>query len=130
MKNIYFSFLIIACLITKGVAQVGINENNNTPDVSAMLDISSTDKGILIPRLTYAQRNAILNPATGLMVYQSDSLTGFYFYKGASWTFLINDSNNSTIRDVDNDTKIQVEEGADEDIIRFDNTGVEVISRE
>ena len=65
-------------------AQVGIN--TNTPDTSSALDIESTTGGILIPRLTEIQRDAVLGPATGLMIYQTDEDSGFYFYNGSVWT--------------------------------------------
>ena len=66
-------------------AQVGINTNGASPNASAMLDISSTDKGILIPRMTTAERELINSPATGLMVYDSDEST-FWYYNGTAWT--------------------------------------------
>ena len=65
-------------------AQVGIN--TNTPDASSALEIASTTGGILIPRLTETQRDAIATPATGLMIYQTDQTTGFYFFNGIAWT--------------------------------------------
>ena len=65
-------------------AQVGIN--TNTPDASSALEIASTTGGILIPRLTETQRDAIVTPATGLMIYQTDQTTGFYFFNGIAWT--------------------------------------------
>jgi hypothetical protein len=65
-------------------AQVGIN--TNTPDASSVLEIKSTTGGILIPRMTEAQRDAIALPASGLMIYQTDEVSGFYFYNGTGWT--------------------------------------------
>lgn len=59
---------------------VGIG--TTTPNSSAALDIQSTDKGVLVPRLTTAQRNAIVTPAAGLMIYQIDGNAGFHFNKG------------------------------------------------
>ena len=56
-----------------------------TPATSAALDVSSTDKGILIPRLTLAQRDAVSYPETGLLIYQTDNSPGFYFYNGTQW---------------------------------------------
>ena len=66
------------------IAQVGLN--TITPDASSALDIESTTGGILIPRLTEFQRDAIALPATGLMIYQTDKNPGFYFYSGTAWT--------------------------------------------
>jgi uncharacterized protein (TIGR02145 family) len=65
-------------------AQVGIN--TNTPDASSALEIESTTGGILIPRMTEAQRDAIVSPASGLMIYQTNETSGFYFYNGTLWT--------------------------------------------
>ena len=56
-----------------------------SPDPSAMLDIKSTTKGLLIPRLPETQRLNISSPATGLMIYQTDKATGFYYYNGSIW---------------------------------------------
>src|SRR5204862_8240940 len=55
------------------------------PNASSLLEIRSTSKGVLIPRMTSIQRNAIVAPATGLLVYQTDGNTGFYFYDRAKW---------------------------------------------
>ena len=82
MKKI--TLLILALFSVLSYAQVGIN--TNTPDASSALDIESTTGGILIPRLTETQRDAISSPATGLMIYQTDQTTGFYFYNGIAWT--------------------------------------------
>ena len=76
------------------MAQVGIN--TPSPNTSAMLDVTSTTKGILIPRLTKAQKNAIVTPATGLLVYQNapDSI-GFHYYDGLIWQWLLTAFNNA-----------------------------------
>ncbi len=66
-------------------AQVGINQSGASPEASAMLDVTSTSKGILIPRMTLLERNAIASPATSLLIYQTDSTPGFYFYNGSAW---------------------------------------------
>jgi hypothetical protein len=65
-------------------AQVGIG--TTTPNSSAALDIVSTTRGLLIPRMTTAQRNAIASPANGLLIYQTDGVPGFYYRNGATWT--------------------------------------------
>jgi len=109
---------------------VSINANGAAPDSSAMLDVVSTQKGMLIPRLTTSQKNAISGPATGLMIFQTDNTSGFYFNAGTpaapSWIKIQSAVDGSSLlNDADNDTKIQVEESADEDIIRFDQAGTE-----
>ncbi len=126
-KNIFkaiISLLIINYSFVVNVnAQVGINSTNANPDNSAMLDVSSTDKGVLIPRMTTAQRNLINTPANGLMIYNAtDSV--FNYYNGTAWTDLSSGVNNQ-IADTDNDTKITVEKTTDEDSIRFDIMGSE-----
>jgi len=80
--KIYILLAFILLSIT-GIAQVGIG--TATPASSAALDVTSTSKGILIPRMTQAQKNAIVSPATGLLIYQTDVTSGFYYYNGVSW---------------------------------------------
>lgn len=70
MKNLIALVLLISSAYS-GVSQVGINTTN--PDPSAILDVESTTAGLLIPRLTTLQRNAILNPANGLIIYNTDN---------------------------------------------------------
>ena len=55
------------------------------PDPSAVLDVNSSNKGLLMPRMSLQQRSAIQNPAVGLVVYQTDILSGFYFFDGKDW---------------------------------------------
>jgi len=62
-----------------------VNTSGAAADPSAMLDVSSNNSGILIPRMTEAQKNAINSPATGLMIYQTDATTGFWYYDGSAW---------------------------------------------
>ena len=82
MKYLIFTLLILLqCMSVLG--QVGIG--TTSPDTSAILDINASDKGVLMPRLTQAQRNTISSPAIGLMIYQTDNTTGLYYYNGSSW---------------------------------------------
>ena len=77
-------FTLLALTISFSMnAQVGIN--NDSPDSSSALDITSTTAGLLVPRMTETQRDAISSPATGLMIYQTDGTVGFYYYNGSSW---------------------------------------------
>ncbi len=122
-------FLLTLILITNhqllitSHAQVGVNDDNSSPAASAMLDVKSTTKGMLIPRMTTAQRDLISMPATGLMVYNTTT-NSFNFYNGTAWIEITTGSDN-VIADADGDTKIQVEKGVDEDSIRFDILGSE-----
>ncbi|MBS1743762.1 MAG: hypothetical protein JST81_12075 [Bacteroidetes bacterium] len=89
--------LVSICFLSvNGYAQsVTINTNNAPADTSAILDISSSTKGMLVPRMTAQQKNAIFTPATGLLIYQTDGDSGFYYFNGSSWLLLIT-SNVST----------------------------------
>ncbi|MCX6269174.1 MAG: hypothetical protein NTW16_17775 [Bacteroidetes bacterium] len=69
MKKLLFVVVLVLFAGTIAVAQVSINTDNSQPDASAGLDVKFSDKGFLIPRLTRIQRNSILSPANGLMVY-------------------------------------------------------------
>jgi hypothetical protein len=90
VRFVYFIAFMIVSYHLK--AQTGIG--TTTPHASAKLDITSTDKGFLPPRMTSAQRLAISNPAAGLFVYQTDGTSGLYYYGGSSWIYIINSSTN------------------------------------
>jgi hypothetical protein len=63
---------------------MGISNAAITPDPSSILEMRTTDKGILIPRMTTAERDNISSPATGLMLY--NTITNQYnFYNGSAW---------------------------------------------
>jgi hypothetical protein len=93
-KNILTISLSILFALALNAQNVGIN--TTTPDNSAVLDVSATDKGMLVPRMTTTQRTAITSPATGLLVFDSD-LKVFYFYNGTAWTSI----NSGTITESD-----------------------------
>lgn len=71
---------------------VSINTDGSSPNASALLDIKSIDKGLLIPRMTSAQRTAIITPANGLMVFDITTNSPWY-YNGALWSQLSAGSN-------------------------------------
>lgn len=83
--------------------QVSINTDGTAPSSSAMLDIKSTMKGFLAPRMTQVQREAISSPAIGLLVYQIDVSAGFYYYTGSAWLWL-GGSNAQTLQGKDTST--------------------------
>jgi hypothetical protein len=76
--NLNIPFKTLAQNIFRPRGSVGIG--TTTPSSSSLLEVKSTTKGVLFPRMTNAQRNAIASPAVGLLVYQTDGAQGFYYY--------------------------------------------------
>ncbi|OFX43010.1 MAG: hypothetical protein A2046_08790 [Bacteroidetes bacterium GWA2_30_7] len=72
------------------------DDDTYTANASAMLDVKSTTKGMLIPRLTTAQRTAIVTPATSLLVFDT-TLGGFYYYNGTVWINLSSGSSSGLL---------------------------------
>ena len=66
----------------------GVGIGTATPDASAQLEVSSTSKGLLPPRLLAAARDGIAAPAVGLLVYQTDAPAGLYSYNGTAWVLV------------------------------------------
>ncbi|MEI6138541.1 MAG: hypothetical protein WCP85_04730 [Mariniphaga sp.] len=75
---------------------VGVNDDGSQPDNSAMLHVNSTSKGLLIPRMTQTGRDAIVSPANGLLIFQTNGTTGFYYYESA-WKFVGNGLDYNTL---------------------------------
>lgn len=92
MKKLYPVFLLLLSFKAFSQNNVGIGIAN--PDASALLHVDASNKGLLIPRMTAIQRNAIPAPANGLMVYDTDSACVF-FYNAVSvnWESLCNPAN-------------------------------------
>lgn len=87
MKNHTTTILLTMLLLLSAAAYgqgIAINEDGAAPDPSAMLEVTSTEKGVLIPRMTQAQREAISAPANGLLIFQTDETSGFYFNAGTT----------------------------------------------
>lgn len=104
-KSLYivaiFSASSLGAFAQKEKANVGIGTTQ--PDESAVLDIKSSTKGLLIPRMSLQQRGQIQNPANGLMVYQTDMLSGFYFYDGKEWKPLTSETSANSVAADPND---------------------------
>lgn len=90
MKKLFFPFML--ALAFNAIAQTNTFPTTGsagigtiTPNSSAILDIVSTNRGVLLPRMTIAQRNIIASPATGLLIYQTNSTPGVYYYNGIAW---------------------------------------------
>ncbi len=86
MKKTILLLVLSLGMIINGFAQVAINETGAEADSSAILDLSSTNKGFLVPRITTAQRNAISTDQSALMVYDTDT-ESFWFWDNSqtSW---------------------------------------------
>lgn len=98
-KDVFELFICIALaglfvLLSSGKAfsQGNVGINNPTPHAKSLLDLTSSDKGLLTPRLTAAQRTAMFPApdatAKGMLVYQTDGTQGYYYYDGAAWQML------------------------------------------
>ena len=130
MRNLIAFILVLFSIYSSDSQNVSISETGNNADGSAMLDVQSTDKGMLIPRMTSAQRQGIDSPANGLLVFDVTSQS-FWFYDlddNDVWVELVTDSPH--LRDEDNDTEINVETSPDEDIIRMHIGGDEALTIE
>jgi len=79
-----FTLFISFFYFSAQFAQVGIGTNN--PSSSAILDLTSTSKGFLPPRMSESEKNAISSPVAGLMIYQVNNSPGLYYYTGSAWT--------------------------------------------
>ncbi|WP_255069376.1 hypothetical protein [Lacihabitans sp. LS3-19] len=103
MRNNYLKILSFVVVFLMGVsvnAQIGnVGIGTNNPNESAILEIESINKGLLIPRMSLEKRNEIQSPAIGLLVFQTDVNSGFYFYNGQGWSKLSNNDAYSVASD-------------------------------
>ena len=83
MKKL-LTLLFLILLSNFLTAQISINDTGNPPDSSAILDIQSSERGLLIPRMTTLEMVQIASPATGLLVFNSDSVD-IYVFDGTYW---------------------------------------------
>jgi hypothetical protein len=90
---------------SSGAAGIG----TTSPNASSLLEINSTTKGILIPRMTLTQRNAITSPATGLLIYQTNSTPGFYYYNGSKWIAVSSNGANTSLSNLKAPTAVNVD---------------------
>jgi len=102
--------------------QVGVN--TSTVDASAVFEILHSSKGLLIPRMTSGQRNAIPSPANGLLVYETNSRS-FWNYNNGWIQIIFNNNDQTGLGDSDGDIRILTEFTTDNDQIRFYQQGTE-----
>lgn len=113
MKIVLLSIFVFSCFVA--VSQIGVNTEN--PHPSAELHIHSTKKGVLLPTLTDDEMDNISSPTTGLIIFNTTN-KAYYYYNGLMWAMI--GTAGKTIADADNDTKVQIEKTADDDIMRID----------
>ncbi|MCB0533848.1 MAG: hypothetical protein H6574_13915 [Lewinellaceae bacterium] len=104
MKHFLCLLSMLLCLLffSAGLfAQVAINQDNSNPNPSAMLDVKSSNKGMLVPRMTSTQRMSIASPATGLLVFD-ETTGGFWFYNGTVWQDLSADADTDPANELQN----------------------------
>ena len=91
MKTINSIFVILMLLLftSNSYTQVAINTTGSQANITSILDVSSEAAGVLFPRMVKTQREAIASPATGLLVYQTDGFSGFYYFNGTQWLLLV-----------------------------------------
>ncbi len=104
VKFILHILILLSCILTANIScgqGLGINMIGALPDSTAALDVNFTNKGFLTPRMTNAQRNAIAGPATGLVVYQTNGVAGFWYNAGTpaspNWVQLVPNPSNSSL---------------------------------
>ncbi|MBK8522052.1 MAG: hypothetical protein IPL54_14685 [Chitinophagaceae bacterium] len=93
-KYLLTTFAIFFYYLPVTAQSFSINTDGSSANASAILDVKSTAKGMLIPRMTMINRNAIAAPATGLLIYQTDNTPGFYYYNGSVWVSVTTSTNN------------------------------------
>ena len=91
MKKEKALIIVIVALIINFTSSAQVGIGTSTPDGSSILDLTSTSQGVLAPRMTSAQRTAIASPAEGLLVFDTDE-SSFYFFNASSWTKLIGEN--------------------------------------
>lgn len=100
MKTIFNIFLGLLLTFESFAQNVGINSTGTAPDNSAMLDVVSTDKGMLVPRVNIIDLNTaapVTAPATSLLVYNTNTTSGvgYYFWDGTKWINLKDANSNA-----------------------------------
>jgi len=98
MKSIHLIMFMISVAFLRAQSVV-ISETESTPDPSAILDVQSTEKGVLVPRVTLesiSSSDPVTDPAEGLLVYNSsgDLPKGFYYWDSSEWVYVLNSKSN------------------------------------
>jgi len=113
MKNQFLCILV--CIVAPLAAHAQTNTfptsgsvglGTLTPNASALMEMQSTTQGFLAPRMTKAQRDAIVSPTVGLLIFQTNASPGFYFFNGAGWTAVASKGANTSLSNLAASTSI------------------------
>lgn len=90
MNQLFRIVILLGAISTAWGQNIGINGDGSAPDASAILDVKSTDQGMLVPRVDIADLSTaapVTSPATSLVVYNTNATTGagFYYWSGSAW---------------------------------------------
>jgi hypothetical protein len=122
--KILLAIVIFVCqFATSTTAQIAINNDNSTADPSAILDVKSTVKGILVPRMTTTQRTNISNAALGLLVFDTDTET-FWFNTNTGWLELRNNDQTLSL----NSNTLSLSNGGSVSLSGYVNTDNQTLS--
>lgn len=125
MKLIQTLVFFVLFLSLASGQSIGINNNGGQPNQFSMLDITSSEKGLLIPRLTSTERNALSsmlgNNEAGMLIYDTTSGHFYFWREGAFHSINLSER----MIDNDEDTEVSVEASPDDDVIRFYTAGSE-----
>jgi carbonic anhydrase/acetyltransferase-like protein (isoleucine patch superfamily) len=89
MKSLFFIFFSVLFFSKANAQSLAINTDGSIANASSILDVKSTAKGMLIPRMNKTERNAIGSPATGLLVFvNAPDTVGFSYYNGSNWVWI------------------------------------------
>lgn len=125
MKN-NFKFLFACLLLGSGVTYAQVGVGTTTPNASSALDVTSTTKGFLMPRMTTTERTAIATPATGLQVYDTDTNSQWYF-NGTVWVKDFFASDSKWVDDIDNNVVLNSTVALDS--VKYSNSGYKLFDK-
>lgn len=95
MKKAIVFLMYVSCPLSSRCQNVGIG--TTAPSASAQLEVASTSKGFLPPRMTASQRILIPSPAEGLLVFQTDGTKGYYYFANSTWNSLVDEKVYATV---------------------------------
>ena len=119
-----FIAILILTILCPGLKSQSVGIGTFTPSPTAILDITDSTRGLLIPRLDSTHRTNITSPALGLLVFDTTSRS-FWYYTGVTWSKISSGGTPSLIADADTNTTVTVEKNPNENIIRFTLNGIE-----